>query len=146
MPFDQDKEPIMAPPPQKPSLRELLDTLPAELYHDMYDLTLTIEPATLHINRATYRVPAVLQVDSISRKQSAKSYYVNTTFYLEGPALEAARTLDAGNRLCYLSAGSGPPTLDQLRGECSSRLCLAIAGSEEMDYLAMRLLRTGVRV
>ncbi|USW57305.1 hypothetical protein Slin15195_G106240 [Septoria linicola] len=84
----------MAAPQSERCLRELLDTLPAELYQRIYDMTFTAESTTVYPAHKDHRFPAMLQVDSISRKQFAQSYYTNTTFeFIE--ALDLAYWLDS---------------------------------------------------
>lgn len=81
-------------PPRE--LRELLETLPQEIYNDIYDLTFTAEPGVRDLGYISRRVPlggpygrpkdagkpflgsdnrGLLQVDRASREKFAQSYY-----------------------------------------------------------------------
>ncbi len=55
--------------------------LPAELRNQIYDLTFNDDATNHHIITASYRPPAVLQVNRATRHKFAASYY-NKTFYV----------------------------------------------------------------
>ncbi|KAI5362784.1 hypothetical protein Slin14017_G064650 [Septoria linicola] len=57
------------------SLRTLLESLPQELYDNIYDCVFTAEPATVTICYEDYRFPHLLHVDRAPRSKFAESYY-----------------------------------------------------------------------
>lgn len=67
---------------QSPSLRDLLESLPQELYEQIYNETFTIDSSLhqeIHINKS-WRPPLLLQVNRASRAKILHSYYSSHTF------------------------------------------------------------------
>lgn len=60
-----------------------VQSLPQELYDQVYDLVFTAPVGQVVDINASYVPPAALQVNLSSRKQFANSYYGNTVFTLE---------------------------------------------------------------
>ncbi|CAK1358073.1 uncharacterized protein RHO25_007843 [Cercospora beticola] len=61
------------------SLRELMQSLPQELYDEIYNLTFTANQKVLYVTR-TYHPPHLTRIDHNSRTKFVASYYRNTTF------------------------------------------------------------------
>lgn len=61
------------------SLRDLMQSLPQELYDEIYNLTFTANQKVLYVTR-TYRPPHLTRIDHNSRTKFVASYYRNTTF------------------------------------------------------------------
>lgn len=64
-------------------LRELLDTLPQELYDQIYEEAFTAASGTYVIVAKNHKPPAAMQVDRASRRKFIESYYCQTIFILE---------------------------------------------------------------
>ncbi|PPJ56618.1 hypothetical protein CBER1_01821 [Cercospora berteroae] len=72
------------PPGASRDLRELLQTLPQELYSNVYDEVFTAVPNKVVIQRYSYKWPHLLHVDRASREAYAKSYFGLSTFICSG--------------------------------------------------------------
>ncbi|GIZ41701.1 hypothetical protein CKM354_000499700 [Cercospora kikuchii] len=82
------------PPGASCALRELLQTLPQELYNNIYDEVFTAVPSDIVVRKYSYNWPHLLHVDRASREAYAKSYFGLTTFFCHGDfELRWVRTL-----------------------------------------------------
>ena len=64
-------------------LAPLLQSLPQEIYDEIYELTFSATcttPNTIEIDTKHYSPPSILQVDSASRRLAVPSYYSSHTF------------------------------------------------------------------
>lgn len=61
-------------------LAAAVQSLPSELFDEIYDLTFTFDSKTCCVESRTYKPPSAIQVDRKSRSKAAKSYYNNTVF------------------------------------------------------------------
>lgn len=61
------------------SLRDLMQSLPQELYNEIYNMTFTANQKVLYVTR-TYCPPHLTRIDHNSRTKFVASYYRNTTF------------------------------------------------------------------
>lgn len=69
--------------PSSASLATLLQSLPQELYDEIYELVFTADQSEIVDLESDNPFPARLYVDHHSRELFAKSYYANTTFTLQ---------------------------------------------------------------
>lgn len=63
-----------------------VESLPQELYDQVFELTFTSQPENHHIKIGVYKPPAELQVNRATRKTFAQDYYGrDTTWSYENP-------------------------------------------------------------
>lgn len=91
-----EQAPLHQPASEKPDiddtatapLRQLLESLPQELYDEIHTLVFTINPGP-HLITRTYRVPSQLQINHKTRVHLTKQYYSqNAIFRIDEPLLK----------------------------------------------------------
>ncbi|GIZ37416.1 hypothetical protein CKM354_000086200 [Cercospora kikuchii] len=64
-------------------LRDLLESLPQELYDSIVKLTFTDEPESITKLTRAYKPPAIMQVSRATRAMAARSHYATTIWVAE---------------------------------------------------------------
>ena len=87
-------------------MRELLQTIPQELYDEIYELTFAAPGGLKFLIDCKYTTPNVMQVDRATRASFAIDYYANNAFALRTRSAQwFAEAFDIGHRQLLRNVG-----------------------------------------